>query len=817
MRLRLHERNVQEPAPGNGIPGERAAPDPVLNAIREAITETLVRVGLGFPFLVMKLNFAASLPLGFAVAALLAHGAETPQTTTNSLGMTLVRIAPGSFTMGVDSVPLPLAITRGVQNVSYDRPTQDGDYDEVPVHQVTITKTFLIGATEVTVEQFRQFRPDFAANAYYAPYAAGVSWNDAMAFCAWLSEKEGKPYRLPTEAEWEYVCRAGTRTLFAAGDMPDTSDAPNAWGVRNMQAAVAEWCLDWHGRYPAAAQVDPVGVARGTTKVIRGGGLDWRPAPKNDAGRRLPAESPYYRRSANRASAAPSFASPNGGVGFRVVQAPMPTTAPLPADVRFFSTAIKQQKPDLKQGPDPSQPYYRTRELFPDLGERDMREVGWTIGLPPGLGKAYHNSALQVCDNGDLVAAYYNTLEWENDIDQTIMTLRLRYGSEVWDMPEPWPDYADAADAAPVFWNQRGKLWFFFGSRWLMGGPPFQYMTSTDNGATWSAIITPNIPGAIGGFTPQPVNSVVRTPDGTIYLAVDGEDADTALFATSDEGATWRDTGGRTAARHTTFVLGRDGAILGFGGKSADIDGFMPKSITRDGGKTYDVSKLPFQYLMGGQRPSVIRLASGRLFFVADTYPSRPFPRRPGAFVALSDDDGETWIKRDLPGTSTVGYVTATQAPNGVIHLVTSKTRPAPLHIELNESWILHGGRESSADVTMGEIETQRENYSSGKRRAEWSGGIASDGNYRLHGRQTFYYENGAKQWEASYDTGRPIGTETFWSPEGVKLWTREYASNGTWTWRTFDAAGRQTAMSTWLGKVMVDGRVSDPGPTAGK
>jgi hypothetical protein len=344
-----------------------------------------------------------------------------------------------------------------------------------------------------------------------------------------------------------------------------------------------------------------------------------------------------------------------------------------------------------------------------------------------------------------------------------------------------------------------------------MGGPPFQYMTSTDHGATWSAITTPNIEGPIGGFTPQPVNSVVRDRDGTIHLAVDGEDADTALFATSDEGATWRDTGGRTAARHTTFVLGRDGAVLGFGGKSANIDGFMPKSVTRDGGATYAVSKLPFDYLMGGQRPSVIRLASGRLFFVSDSFPSRPFPRRTGAFVALSDDDGETWTRRDLPGVSTVGYVTATQAPNGVIHFVTSKTRPAPLHVEMSESWVLHGGPASPASgLVMGAVASQNENYSSGRRKAEWSGGIASDGNHRLHGRQVFYHESGAKQWEATYAAGHPSGTETYWSPEGVKLWSREYAPNGTWTWRTFDAAGRPTAVSTWIGKILVDGRASE-------
>src|SRR4051812_10044464 len=109
----------------------------------------------------MKYRSFHLLPLVLSLFPLAMFGANGSATTNNSIGMTLVSVAPGSFDMGVDSVPIPLPITKGVGGASYDRPTQDGDYDEVPVHKVTITKSFLIGATEVTVEQFRQFRPDF--------------------------------------------------------------------------------------------------------------------------------------------------------------------------------------------------------------------------------------------------------------------------------------------------------------------------------------------------------------------------------------------------------------------------------------------------------------------------------------------------------------------------------------------------------------------------------------------------------------------------------------------------------------------------------
>ena len=201
--------------------------------------------------------------------ALAAHAARE---TTNSIGIALVEIPAGSFQMGVDSTPIPAELLKGPSGVIYDRPSNEGDYDEAPVHKVTINKAFLIGVTEVTAEQFQQFRPGYRANPHYAPYASGVSWNDAVAFCDWLTKKEGKPYRLPTEAEWEYAARAGARTLFTE---------PNPWGVQNMHTGVAEWVLDWHGMYPADPQTDPVGPTSGIARVIRGGGLDYKAAPED--------------------------------------------------------------------------------------------------------------------------------------------------------------------------------------------------------------------------------------------------------------------------------------------------------------------------------------------------------------------------------------------------------------------------------------------------------------------------------------------------------------------------------------------------------
>jgi formylglycine-generating enzyme required for sulfatase activity len=746
--------------------------------------------------------------LGVLLACLLAAVAiGVPRTSTNSIGIELVQIAPGTFEMGVDSTPLPQELLAGPSGVIYDRPSADGDYDEAPLHKITITKAFWIGVTEVTIAQYRQFRPAYQGNPYYAPYTSGVSWDDATAFCKWLSEKEGKPYRLPTEAEWEYVCRAGTRSLFSSGARPPAAETLNGWGVKNMHTGVAEWCLDWHGLYPRQAQTDPVGPAFGIARVARGGGLDYR-AAKEDGGKRLPAEMPYYARSANRASVAPGFASHEHGIGFRVVQAPMPPTKPAAYEAPFVHTAIKQTAPELTRGPDAARAYYRTRPLFPNLNDKTMRAVGWKIGLQPGLGIAYHNSAVQVCSNGDLLAAYYNTPKEENDPDQTILTMRLRYGTDEWDMPEPWPDFADAADAAPVFWNDpvTRKLWLFFGSPRLLGGPPFQYMTSSDNGATWSAIEIPRFTGPVGKFTPQPINSVVRDRQGTIYLPVDGSGGTSVFFATRDNGKTWYDPGGRTGGRHTTAVLGRDGSLIGFGGKNTNIDLMMPKSVSRDGGKSWTVTKTAFNLLNSGQRPSVVRLASGRLFFTADYCPRKgPGPRCEGAYVALSDDDGETWKTRRLPGVATVGYVTATQGPNGVIHMVTSKNTP-DLHVEMNEAWVLEGGDEMPR-TQPSDVRPSQETYADGKLKATWSGGIA-EGGYVLDGPQVFYYPNGRKQWEATFRAGRKVGAESYWNDKGVKQWERVCGAGGAWTWRLFDATGRTTAESRWKGKDLIDATI---------
>ena len=118
--------------------------------------------------------------------------------------------------------------------------------------------------------------------------------------------------------------------------------------------------------------------------------------------------------------------------------------------------------------------------------------------MPGNLGSSAATAAatiirrFQALPNGDLLAAYYNTmLGGERGVCVSIMTTRLRHGATEWDMPASWPDMVDADDEGPVIWNDRGNIWLFWGSPRMEAGYPFQYTTSVDNGATWSPVHFP--------------------------------------------------------------------------------------------------------------------------------------------------------------------------------------------------------------------------------------------------------------------------------------------------------------------------------------
>jgi len=161
-------------------------------------------------------------------------------------------------------------------------------------HEVTLTKPYYMGKYEVTQEQWEGVmgnNPSKGTIGAKVPVTS-VSWEDCQEFIKKLNAKTNGGYRLPTEAEWEYACRAGTTTAYSFGDVITPNDAnyqdskmgkplavgsykPNAFGLYDMHGNVWEWCEDWMVDYPAGAITDPKGAATGERRVLRGGSFDF--------------------------------------------------------------------------------------------------------------------------------------------------------------------------------------------------------------------------------------------------------------------------------------------------------------------------------------------------------------------------------------------------------------------------------------------------------------------------------------------------------------------------------------------------------------
>ena len=258
--------------------------------------------------------------------------AGAPAEITNTIDMKLRLIKAGAFKMG---------------SPDSDKEAPD---DEKPQHNVEIMRPFYLGVYPVTKGQFAAFAKDdgYKTEAettaldrhtwrnppggsfpfFLSTYAQTdddpvvyVTWNDAAKFCQWLSKKEGKTYELPTEAEWEYACRAGTTTSYFFGNDPkDLSDyawylgnsgnhthpagkkKPNPWGLYDMGGNVWQWCADWHGPYDKNDVKDPKSEESADGHVGRGG--SWSSVPG-------------FCRSANRGGYGPSLLPVSDG--FRVV------------------------------------------------------------------------------------------------------------------------------------------------------------------------------------------------------------------------------------------------------------------------------------------------------------------------------------------------------------------------------------------------------------------------------------------------------------------------------------------------------------------
>ena len=741
---------------------------------------------------------------------------ENQKEFTNSIGMKMVRIPAGKFRMG-NLQP----------RVSY----KPGDfsarthYDERPSHEVTISQPFYMSETEVTARQFQDFQMSYENEGRFPPSASGMSWDDAVRFTQWLTRKEHRNYRLPTEAEWEYACRAGSTTPFSSGNQPLPPGHVNEWGLENMERGVPEWVLDWYGPYPESSQKDPVGPAGGLSKVVRGGGfMTARRGREEDD-----TFAPAYRRCANRASVAPGYHGQDV-IGFRVVMAPMPYTKPWPEPVPFIRRFVKNSgSMPVAAGPDPGRPWFQQRNMLPIPPENGSTLEIEAAGFGGGVHDHNHSPGLAVMPNGDVLAIFFSSSAGGSEYapSTSFVATRLRFGSNQWDPPELFYDFADVNDQSALLWTKGQKVHFFGGGIGLVG-VPFRWTWSMDNGATWSPIRFPAILGSVGGYSPQPITSAFRGPHGTLYVATDGSGGESVLWASHDNGKTWEDTGGRTGGRHTAFVVLKDGCILGMGGKNTNIDGYMPQSLSCDGGRTWTIRKSSFAALGSNQRPAIIRLADGKLFFASDFQDRKERApagqKQRGAFVALSSDEGQTWkIKRlatalpheahvvpargqwhekDYGGDATLGYAVAAQAPNGIIYLISTMNHPAQ-EFEMNEAWILAGVTGRTPMTTgLGKTLKGRETYPNGSIKATWTGRFEPDGRYELDGPERWYYRDGKKAYEVTYKDGYKTGLETCWSANGHIMWQWDHRAEGQSVWTHYWPDGKKRQQSEWNGEL---------------
>jgi hypothetical protein len=159
-----------------------------------------------------------------------------------------------------------------------------------------------------------------------------------------------------------------------------------------------------------------------------------------------------------------------------------------------------------------------------------------------------------------------------------------------------------------------------------------------------------------------------------------------------------------------------------------------------------------------------------------------------------------------------VGYTTATQGADGVIHVVTSKNKP-DYEIELNEAWVLdkNAGAEPQTAEPVHDAHRTAEHYSgSAKVFADWSAGRTVDGRVLLDGPEKFFYPNGKLMYSANFQAGHKTGDELYLREDGTPIWLKHYAADDTWTWDNFDAAGHRIATSKWRGKTLLGSDVPD-------
>ncbi|MHC4659042.1 MAG: SUMF1/EgtB/PvdO family nonheme iron enzyme [Planctomycetota bacterium] len=574
---------------------------------------------------------------------------------TNSAPMEMIKINPGTFTMGADLSADYITARKGIFI-----------QDEFPTRQVTITYKFEMSKYEITNAEYEKYDSSHAALRGKADGISQddteavvyVNWYDATTFCQWLSSRDAKyDYRLPTEAEWEYACRAGTRTPYndgVSGDIysmnplgplakqwriitewfvtrgnrptrdiawgsPEDVDltvgqqGPNAWGLYDMHGGVEEWTLDWYGPYVASDTVDPVGYVSGSSKVVRGGSHNVHM---------------QTLRSANRSSS--NRTDKHFLLGFRVVRVPKGQTLPKPKlkqPVKQWAKDVSQQV--YKWPSDSKTPYFKLVSLYDVKNEYNTPELAAQFNIP--IYNHNHSPAITWAQNGDVLLTWF-TGESEKGQELTVPALRGRRqpsGELVWDTEvSEFYKEADRNMHGTQLWNNATRLANGFKepfTLYLINGIctdgkwsklAISFRKSIDNGVTWTepAIIKQ-------GTDAFHLDSDRNQPQGNAFTASNG-----ALISFSDGSAiggdgssvNWSNDGGKTwsmrtitdgpPGNHVGGVELNDGRIMTFSRDKGRMFGSLPKSLSSDQGKTWSFSKTEFPGIGMVQRLALLRL-----------------------------------------------------------------------------------------------------------------------------------------------------------------------------------------------------------------
>ena len=334
-----------------------------------------------------------------------------------------------------------------------------------------------------------------------------------------------------------------------------------------------------------------------------------------------------------------------------------------------------------------------------------------------------HQPAITWLPNGDLFAIWYTT-ESEKTSELTVLASRLRAGQIGWD---PAAEFFKATGrnmhgSSLFFDDQTGKLHHLNGmakeSVIGHGNLALLHRVSHDNGVTWS-IARPVSSGANYQRRHQVIAGLICAHDGVLIQPCDatsGSEGSSAIHISYDGGETWADPGGDIRGIHAMVIKLTDGRLFAFG-RSQAIDGYMPISVSADMGKSWTYFASEFPVIGSGQRLVLMRLREGVLLFISFTNngtkdrsgwtfsnaDGRAF-EGVGMYAALSYDEGKTWPVRKLltPGKGVfdggawtrqfeatpnraehAGYLAATQTPDGIIHLISSR-----LHYRFNLKWL---------------------------------------------------------------------------------------------------------------------------------